>query len=136
MRASILIALAVAPGAQPLAQPTAPAKEQSGPALAERARATATLPSLFSDGDYPVAAVRARQEGAVDFRLDITPQGRVGGCTIVRSSGSALLDATTCRLIRTRARFIPARDTKGRPAPDTVTGRVRWALPAPPLPVA
>jgi TonB family protein len=95
------------------------------------ARAHANLVSLFSSDDYPAAAVRAGEQGAVGFRLEIDKAGRVAGCAITSSSGSAALDSTTCRLLAARARFTPARDRKGRAATDSVNGRIIWRIPEP-----
>jgi protein TonB len=99
------------------------------------ARAKANLASLFSDQDYPAAALRAGEQGAVGFALDVGPDGRVTACTITASSGSADLDSTTCRLIWSRARFTPALDAGGAAVPDKVRGRINWVLPPPPPPV-
>ena len=40
--------------------------------------------------------------------------GASSGCEVVKSSGSAELDGTTCRLIERRFRYRPARDAQGR----------------------
>src|SRR5688500_19922349 len=69
----------------------------------EPARARANLGSLVSSDDYPASALRAREEGVTGFRLEIGPNGRVSGCTITQSSGSAALDSATCRLLTSRA---------------------------------
>lgn len=106
-----------------------------GSETAAPARAKANLTSLFSDLDYPPAAVAAGEQGAVGFTLEVGANGRVAGCTITQSSGSAQLDDTTCRLIRSRARFTPALDSDGATVPDKVSGRIVWKLPAaPPAP--
>jgi TonB family protein len=102
-------------------------------ALASRSRAN--LASYLSDDDYPVEAIRAREEGTVSFRLEVGADGSVTGCSITESSGSATLDATTCALLSSRARFRPARDAAGLPVPDSVSARTRWVLP-PPDPLA
>jgi protein TonB len=94
------------------------------------ARAKANLVSLFSDEDYPASAVRAGESGATGFRLDVGANGRVANCTVTSSSGSSALDSTTCRLLRSRARFSPATDNTGAPTTDTVSGRIVWRLPA------
>jgi TonB family protein len=86
--------------------------------------------SYFSDNDYPVAAIRQRAEGTTGFSLTIGPNGRVAGCRITSSSGSAALDAATCRVMSARARYVPARDGAGRPVVGTDSGRVAWQLPA------
>jgi len=83
----------------------------------------------FSDDDYPAAARRAGEQGRVVYRVEIGPDGRVSGCAVRWSSGSASLDAATCRIVSRRARFAPARDSAGRPVPDRRDGDVLWVLP-------
>jgi len=103
----------------------------SAGAKARPARAVmpAGLPSLFSDDDYPLEAVRNEEQGTVAFALSIGVDGGITGCTIESSSGSPLLDATTCRLLTERARFTPAKDKKGKPTTDTLRSRITWRLP-------
>jgi TonB family protein len=91
----------------------------------------APLPSLFSSADYPPSAIRAGEQGEVGFRVDVGKDGRVALCTVTATSGSAVLDSTTCRLITVRARFTPARDHQGRPTTDSYSGRIIWRLPEP-----
>lgn len=93
-----------------------------------------SLPLLFSDEDYPAAALRAGEQGRTGFRLAIAANGRVSGCTVTASSGSAALDSATCRLIASRARFRPALDPVGRPAEGNFDGGIVWSLPADPAP--
>jgi protein TonB len=83
-----------------------------------------------SDADYPAAALRGEEQGATRFRLTVGPDGRVKDCAVTGSSGSSSLDATTCRLMRSRARFTPARDSQGNPVGDTISNTIRWVLPA------
>lgn len=94
-----------------------------------RARARANLATYLTPDDYPAAALRNNEHGMVTFGLDIGPDGRVTNCRILESSGSAMLDSTTCRIMRSRARFIPARDARGRTVADRTTAAVTWALP-------
>lgn len=96
------------------------------------ARAKANLTGLFSDQDYPAAALAAREQGPVGFALDVGANGRVTHCTVTQSSGSASLDDTTCVLLRSRARFTPATDAGGAPVPDRMAGRIDWKLPPAP----
>ena len=83
---------------------------------------------MFSDDDYPAHALRSGEEGVVRYRLDIGANGRVDGCTIVKSSGSEALDNATCRIVRSRTRFSPARDQAGNAIADTRDGEVTWRL--------
>jgi protein TonB len=80
------------------------------------------------DSDYPIAAKRAGIEGAVAVRFTIRPNGRVSGCEIVKSSGSADLDNTTCQLIERRFRYHPARDAQGRAIAEVATKLYTWGL--------
>lgn len=89
---------------------------------------------LFSGKDYPAAAVSAREEGRVGFRLQVDRTGRVSGCSIALSSGSSILDSATCRLLALRARFDPARDFEGRPTAGEARGTFVWRIPPPPPP--
>jgi TonB family protein len=87
--------------------------------------------SVITADDYPSTALAAGEQGVVGFRATINTSGRVTACDITSSSGSAVLDATTCRLVRIRARFDPVKDQDGTPITDTYDGRVKWSLPAP-----
>jgi TonB family protein len=121
-----------------------PARDGSGRAIPDRisdrvtwtlpepptgAQARANLASYIQDGDYPALAMRRGEQGLVGFELDVAPDGRVANCRVIQSSGSRLLDATTCQIMIDRARFTPARNADGSPAPDTVSSHVRWWLP-------
>lgn len=85
----------------------------------------------ISRRDYPADASRTGATGSVTARLEIAPYGRVTGCTIVRSSGTPSLDATTCRLAKQRFRFEPARDAAGNAVPGTAGWRQDWWLEPP-----
>jgi periplasmic protein TonB len=94
-----------------------------GGGLRQRAR---LLRGELSRADYPRAARRAGIGGRVVVRIDVGTNGRVSACSIVQSSGNADLDETSCRLIRQRYRYEPARDAQGRPAPDSVREGHVW----------
>jgi TonB family protein len=93
-----------------------------------RARAERPLQELVSSDDYPAEALRLGMEGRVYFRLQVDAAGQVESCKIVRSSSHDLLDRTTCELMRSRARFTPARDSSGKNVPDTVSNAIRWQI--------
>jgi protein TonB len=125
-----LLLLAVLLAAQGSAAPAA----APGPAPAPASPAPPPPPTdwpfnLFTADDYPPRAMRGEEEGRVGHHLEIGPGGRVTNCTIRRSSGSAALDEGTCRIVRIRARFTPARDSEGNAVPDTRDGEVIWRLP-------
>ena len=102
--------------------PPAPHKVQS-------AQAKGSVVGLFSNDDYPASAQAAGAEGTAQAQLTIGPDGRVTGCSLVRSTGNGALDATTCSILRRRAKFTPARDSNGNPTSDTyTTPPIRWQL--------
>jgi protein TonB len=107
--------------------PPAPPAPIAEPATGAIPRAN--LSDYISDADYPASALRAREQGIVGFRLIVAADGRVANCTITATSGSWALDSATCRILRSRARFTPARDRNGYPAMDIIDDRVTWVLP-------
>lgn len=79
--------------------------------------------------DYPSEALRAGEQGAVTVKLAVDTSGGVSSCDVVKSSGSASLDAETCRAVRRRARYTPATDERGQAVASVDQHTVRWALP-------
>ncbi len=117
----MLIILALA---QAVPQPPPP------PPIITRSASPVRPPSTWiSNDDYPAAARLAAQSGVVVFRLDIDATGKVTGCTIIQTSQSPSLDATTCQVMSSRARFHPALGANGQPIASHWASRVRWALP-------
>ena len=99
------------------------------PGVVHGPQARQPLPELISADDYPASALAQREQGRVAFTLDVRPDGRVQGCTITRSSGSAALDSATCALMVRRARFTPATGIDGEPVPGRIAGEIWWKLP-------
>jgi TonB family protein len=89
--------------------------------------------SWITNDDYPAAALRTKESGTVGFRLTIDETGRVTECDVTLSSGSAVLDATSCAIMRRRASFLPARDAAGNGIPATYSNRLRWEIPEDPV---
>lgn len=109
----------------PVATPT-PEK----PALTPKSVRPRTDPgSWVSTDDYPGAALRRGEQGTVRFEVAVAADGRVSGCRVLASSGSAELDAATCRTVSRRARFEPATDSAGARVTGTYTGSVHWVMP-------
>ncbi|HEX8447153.1 MAG TPA: energy transducer TonB [Sphingomonas sp.] len=80
--------------------------------------------------DYPAAALRAGAQGTSGVQFRVLPSGRVSGCEVTDSSGSELLDAMSCALVTTRARYRPELDTSGRAVESaSKTLRFTWRLP-------
>jgi periplasmic protein TonB len=105
-----------------------PSRGATPAALRINARPTAPLQSLINIADYPPSALQEREQGRPGFRLTVGPDGRVTGCVVLVSSGSPALDATTCQVMRSRARFSPALDSNGRPVEDQYWGEIAWRI--------
>ncbi len=82
----------------------------------------------LKDSDYPADASRAGVSGTVAVRYLVDTDGRAKQCAVTRSSGSAALDDTTCRLIEQRFRFSPARDGNGRPVRAWIIEQHEWVI--------
>lgn len=80
----------------------------------------------LSGRDYPRAAGEAGIGGTVSVIYTIETDGRATHCAITRSSGNAVLDETTCRLIEERFRFEPSRDRSGRPVRSRIVENHEW----------
>lgn len=123
-----VVATPVAP--PPMITPTAPPAPPAPPAVrtVPPKSAVGNLQGLFSPDDYPSAAADNEEQGTVSVRLAIGPNGRVTDCSVSSSSGSRTLDSTTCRILRSRARFTPATDNMGNPTAGSFTQRITWRL--------
>jgi TonB family protein len=116
--------------ADPFAPPTPVARAGSPPVQPEPARARGNPAGWITNEDYPAAALRAGEQGTARVQLAVGADGRVTGCSIIKSSGSATLDQTTCRIMERRAWYTPAKDTEGNAVASTTEVSFTWSLPA------
>jgi protein TonB len=118
----------------PVARPAPPAPPSPPPAppppvrRVEPKSVTGSLQGLIRDSDYPNSALDREEQGTVGVSLTIGTDGRVANCSVSSSSGSRTLDSTTCRILTSRARYTPGRDSSGNPTTGTVSGRVTWRI--------
>lgn len=80
----------------------------------------------IGQSDYPRDLRDRGVGGRVEFTFTVEPSGRVGRCTVTRSSGVPELDSLTCRLVRQRFVYRPSTDRYGRPIEDEVDGVYDW----------
>jgi hypothetical protein len=99
--------------------------------LGQAAKSHRPLQALLSSYDYPDVAVLEEQGGQISFVLLIDEKGAVADCTVDQTSGYASLDAQSCYVMKTRAKFWPALDAQGKPVKSSQTGRIRWLIPDP-----
>jgi TonB family protein len=86
------------------------------------------LRGLFTAADYPAAALKDGRMGRAHVRLRINEAGSITECSVLRSSGSAELDAATCKVLNERAKFDPAQDVDGKSTRGIVVTAVHWML--------
>jgi len=103
---------------------TADAEDGSPP----EARPLGNQGDWITHADYPPQAEREGLAGATRVRLDVDGQGVPTRCTIKSTSGSELLDTTTCAKMMERARFRPAVDSAGLAVPAVFETTVRWSV--------
>lgn len=84
--------------------------------------------SWMTADDYPLSALRDGRTGNTSYALDIDDAGRVTSCNVTASSGTLALDTATCDLMRTRARYLPARDDAGKAVSASIRSTLRWEL--------
>ncbi|HEX9933215.1 MAG TPA: TonB family protein, partial [Allosphingosinicella sp.] len=109
----------------------APGGAPAGGSGAQIARPPIQRTGLITSEDYPAAALRAEHQGNVTVELAVNEDGLVTGCTVIASSGSSILDSSTCAIAQRRFRFTPAIDANGRPVAGTSTRTVAWRIPEP-----
>jgi hypothetical protein len=88
-----------------------------------------TPPSDFIDHRRRAEGSPAVPNVSLLSRLDVTSDGHVSGCAIVRGSQGAESDAKVCDHWRRNARFKPALGADGRPTPATIIADFIWRLP-------
>jgi TonB family protein len=96
-------------------------------------RALSRLPQgnaarFITNDDYPERALRAGEEGSVVVRVRVEPDGRVGECVPISSSGSEAIDRRTCHIFTSRVRYEPALDAQGNPVAAMMVSRITWRI--------
>ena len=82
-----------------------------------------------TNSDYPTRELQREIQGTVTFQLKLDSTGAVENCLILLSSDSAVLDEQSCKLMRQRAKFKPARDAGDQPVTSFYVNRIRWQIP-------
>ena len=102
----------------------------AAPAIVVQPVPKADPAALVSVDDYPAAARAQGLGGTTRVLLEVAPMGRVTACRVLDSSGTAALDAATCRLLSSRSRFRPAMDNTGAPVTANFETSITWTPPA------
>lgn len=105
----------------PTLAPVEPAPAASGEGVQLQYR-TAPPPS------YPIAALRAGEQGTVTLRVQVDAEGRPASVSIERSSGSRALDNAARQQVLRHWRFVPAQ-VDGHAVPAIGLVPVSFSLP-------
>lgn len=97
--------------------------------LSKRATPVGNAASWVTTRDYPTGALRAAQNGLVQFRLDIDDTGKVVGCRVLSHFKPDAFSDITCKLLNQRAHFKPAADATGHPVKSYYINQIRFLIP-------
>lgn len=80
--------------------------------------------------DFPPLALAEKRSGKVKIELAISPSGTVDGCKVIESSTHTDLDAESCKVASTKAKFGAALDITGQPTAGRVQTELNWRIAA------
>lgn len=83
----------------------------------------------IKSSDYPTDLLRKGNQGIVNFRLIVSPEGEVESCHIQESSRPQGFDDAVCTQISRRAKFSPALDAEGKAITSYYTNKVTFQIP-------
>jgi hypothetical protein len=87
------------------------------------------LRNWFDPDDMPVDAMqRASAHWEVGVRVEVDSLGRIMKCLVEATSNMQSLDDLSCRLIKKRAHFRPARWIDGSPIAGSYSTSVAWSV--------
>ncbi|GAA3721647.1 hypothetical protein GCM10022268_32380 [Sphingomonas cynarae] len=96
-----------------------------------RERVPRLIRGRIKGSDIPDPVLDTGFSGVVGVRFQVGTDGHVTACTVIRSSGNALMDQATCNAIEKRFRYDPWRDNAGRPVASTVLRDQQWDIDPP-----
>ena len=102
--------------------------KHSAATIVQAPRALESLQNLFSPEDYPSDAYAARWSGTTHFLLLIDERGAVRDCTLIATSGMAVIDSRSCGIVTRKGKFAPAISTDGKPVKGSWSQRITWRL--------
>jgi TonB family protein len=85
----------------------------------------------LNTGYYPVAALRAGEEGNVSVLLEIDATGAVVSCVVTQSSDVPSLDADACAHLKTRQPFVAPLGADGIPRGEKFWATLMYSLQPP-----
>ncbi len=96
--------------------------------LADWVTPPALISGTITGDDYPARALRDELEGTTRLRFTVSVEGRAEDVQVVASSGHAILDDASVKILQGRFRYQPALDEAGQPVSAQLQQSIRWAL--------
>ncbi len=87
--------------------------------------AVTSISDWLTASDYPGKAVANDKSGGVNVRLDVDATGRVTDCHVLEAGGDPIFQGQSCKFLRERARYRPARNAAGAPIASYA---ILWAI--------
>ena len=84
------------------------------------------IEGALTNADYRSVRPPEGAAGTVVVGFRVRTDGRADRCEVIRTSGFAVFDEATCRLIERRFRFRPARDESGQAIDWTIRTDYTW----------
>ena len=97
-------------------------------ALASRPQPKGNPGGWLTSSDYPADSLGRGEQAIIMFRLMVSAAGETTACTIQRGITKADFAATTCDLLKRRARFEPARNSSNQGVASYYIGKVLWVM--------
>ncbi|QNN64207.1 energy transducer TonB [Sphingomonas rhizophila] len=88
-----------------------------------------SLVSIFNASDYPVTALKREIQGRVIAVLRVDADGRPSACKPFGPREIEELKRATCTILRSRARYVPARAASGAAISSYTRTTIAWVLP-------
>jgi TonB family protein len=80
--------------------------------------------------DFPPQAIAEKHQGRVKIELAISSAGVAEGCKVLKSTAYSDLDAESCKIALTHAKFDPALDLTGKPTAGRMQTELNWRIPS------
>lgn len=97
--------------------------------VALQAASTTNPPEADKPNPLVTEIDRVGSDSATKMEISVDAKGKVTGCVVVESSGSAVLDEKACNIIIEKAKFAPRIDTQLKmPTAYTLFQRVVWRI--------
>lgn len=92
----------------PPAPPAPPAPAAVAPPPPPPTQPVATTSHAVTSDDYPAVSIRLQEQGTVQIKYTINPEGAVNECAVTQTSGKPRLDDAACTMVKRRWKFKPA----------------------------